>query len=62
MVSWLVENGHAKDRKDGVKMGNELFSFGYFKHVCDDHSLKDEKLFYRWVVKKKIYQKKKKLI
>jgi hypothetical protein len=50
MVSWLVNNNHSRDRKDATKLGNLLMNSGHFRHVCDDHILKDEKLFYRWNV------------
>jgi len=47
-VQAMIENGLAKNVSEAVKLGNELFNEGVFSHVCNDHSFKNEHLFYRF--------------
>ena len=49
LVTWLVDNEFAKNRKEAVEIGNVLFEAGVFFHVTKDHTFKDEQLFYRFV-------------
>jgi len=49
-VSFLISAGYAKDAKDAVRIGNEMFEQGIFAHVFGDHVFKNEKLFYRFTV------------
>lgn len=33
---------------EAIALGNDLLSRGFFRHACNDHLLKNEKLFYNW--------------
>ncbi|WP_020586265.1 FAD-containing oxidoreductase [Desulfobacter curvatus] len=48
-VAQLVEAGIALDAENAVHIGNMLLDAGVFHHVLDEHSFKNEKLFYRFV-------------
>ncbi|MGD9071197.1 MAG: FAD-containing oxidoreductase [Desulfobacterales bacterium] len=48
-VAQLVKEGIALDAEDAVRIGNMLLDAGVFHHVLDEHSFKDEKLFYRFI-------------
>lgn len=48
LIDWLVKNKHCDTREaaiDGLKI---LQQHSLFHHVCDDHEIKDEMLFYRF--------------
>jgi uncharacterized protein (DUF924 family)/Ca2+-binding EF-hand superfamily protein len=48
-VDYLIFAGYAKDRLEATALGRELCQvFNLFEHVCRDHELKDEFLFYRF--------------
>ena len=46
LVDWLVATGHAGDRPAAVALGNQLLDAQLLRHVCAEHVLKDEALFY----------------
>ena len=46
---------------EAKQMGNILISAGYFHHVHDEHTLKDENLFYRFYEDEKDHSVKEKL-
>ena len=48
LVDWLVATGHARDndRQAAIALGNELLGAQLLRHVCAEHALKDEALFY----------------
>jgi|GEM_PF-84553 len=48
-VANLVEAGIALDEEDAVRVGNMLLNAGVFHHVLDEHSFKNENLFYRFM-------------
>mmetsp|Transcript_7415 Transcript_7415/g.13634 ORF Transcript_7415/g.13634 Transcript_7415/m.13634 type:complete len:391 (+) Transcript_7415:198-1370(+) len=49
-VDFLLHNGFASSRAEGVYLGNVLErELGTIEHVCGDHDFKDENLFYRFV-------------
>lgn len=48
-VSQLVKEGIASDADDAVHIGNMLLNAGVFHHVLDEHTFKNEKLFYRFI-------------
>ncbi|XP_053394978.1 DEP domain-containing mTOR-interacting protein-like isoform X2 [Mercenaria mercenaria] len=48
LIDWLVKNKHCNSREaaiDGMKI---LQQHSLIHHVCDDHEIKDEVLFYRF--------------
>jgi len=47
-VSWLVEKGIAKDRKEAVQLGKNLLDADLIHHVVDEHHFEDQHLFYRF--------------
>ena len=47
-VTAMVAEGIAVDRKDAVRIGGLLLNAGVFRHVLDEHTFKDQKLFYRF--------------
>jgi len=49
-VDWLVFNAGCKNRKDALKLGNDLMDKGVFKHVVGEHKLKDKDLFYDFII------------
>jgi hypothetical protein len=48
-VGQLVKEGIAVDEDDAVRIGNMMLNAGVFHHVLDEHSFKNEKLFYRFL-------------
>ena len=51
-VDALLTQGHAMSRDDAVSLGQSLLAAGLIHHVTKDHSFKDEKLFYRFKVRR----------
>ena len=47
-ITWLVKSGTAGSREEAAVIGSAMITAGYFHHVVDDHSLKDQSLFYRF--------------
>eukprot|EP00038_Savillea_parva_P007124 m.167932 g.167932 ORF g.167932 m.167932 type:complete len:683 (-) comp12897_c0_seq1:200-2248(-) len=47
-VQWLLREDDVGTIDEALAVGNELLSRGYFRHTCNDHMLKNEKLFYVW--------------
>ena len=47
-VDWLVDQGFAQSREEGVEIGKKMQEQGLLKHVTDSHSFKDERLYYRF--------------
>lgn len=48
LITWLVNQFQVQDRNEGVAVGRMLLMHGLIHHVCDDHTFKDEGLFYRF--------------
>jgi pyruvate/2-oxoglutarate dehydrogenase complex dihydrolipoamide dehydrogenase (E3) component len=48
-VDQIVKEGIALDADDAVRIGNMMLDAGVFHHVLDEHSFKNEKLFYRFM-------------
>lgn len=48
MVDWLLKKGEVESEQEAVSMMQKLLENGVIHHVCDDHSFKNEKLFYRF--------------
>lgn len=48
MVDWLLKKGEVESRNEAVQMMQKLVDYGVLHHVCDDHTYKDEFLFYRF--------------
>ena len=48
-VTQLVKEGIAVDEDDAVRIGNMMLNAGVFHHVLDEHSFKNENLFYRFL-------------
>ncbi|MGD8272890.1 MAG: FAD-containing oxidoreductase [Desulfobacterales bacterium] len=48
-VAQLVKEGIAIDEEDAVRIGNMMLNAGVFHHVLDEHSFKNENLFYRFI-------------
>ena len=46
-VDWIVAQAKVS-RPDAIRLGQKMMEKGIFKHVTDDHSFKDENLFYRF--------------
>ena len=59
-LAWLIESKSASTMAEAKQVGNILISAGYFHHVHDEHTLKDEFLFYRFYDDEKKDAKKKK--
>ena len=47
-LDWLICSKNASSIAEAKQLGNILISAGYFHHVHDEHTLKDENLFYRF--------------
>ena len=45
-VAWLVGAGKAKDAAEALKIGHQMGRLGLFKHVHNEHKLKNKYLFY----------------
>ena len=48
-VEQLVKEGIAINEEDAVRIGNIMLNAGVFHHVLDEHSFKNDKLFYRFL-------------
>ena len=48
LVTWLVEHEYAPDRGAAVVLGKQLGAARLLRHVCGEHELKDEPLFYNF--------------
>ena len=60
-LEWLISSKNASSMAEAKQMGNILISAGYFHHVHDEHTLKDENLFYRFYEDEKDHSVKEKL-
>ena len=49
-VNWLMENGHARDRRSAVFLGQRMAQIGLLHHVCDEHDFDDTYYYYRFNV------------
>eukprot|EP00180_Rhodochaete_pulchella_P003483 Plantae.Rhodophyta-Rhodochaete_pulchella.ctg599.p1 GENE.Plantae.Rhodophyta-Rhodochaete_pulchella.ctg599~~Plantae.Rhodophyta-Rhodochaete_pulchella.ctg599.p1 ORF type:complete len:483 (-),score=57.86 Plantae.Rhodophyta-Rhodochaete_pulchella.ctg599:301-1749(-) len=49
-VKWLVWSGRADGVDEAIILGDYLMKKGVFRHVTNDHSFKNKKLFYRFSV------------
>lgn len=47
-VKFLVWSGRASTVAEALDLGNALMQRGIFSHVTNDHSFKNENLFYRF--------------
>lgn len=47
-VKFLVWSGRASSVTEALALGNALMQRGIFSHVTNDHSFKNENLFYRF--------------
>ena len=47
-VQALIKDGIAVDEQDALNIGKILFEAGVFHHVLDEHTFKNENLFYRF--------------
>ncbi|RDD39738.1 Glutathione peroxidase [Trichoplax sp. H2] len=47
-VDWFVKENLADDRKEAIKVGQQILDTGIIHHVVDDHNFKDGYLFYRF--------------
>ena len=47
-VEFLYKNNEAKDLNEALEIGNKLIDFDYMHHVVDEHTFKNEQLFYRF--------------
>ena len=47
-VQALIKEGIAVDEQDALNIGNILLEAGVFHHVLDEHTFKNENLFYRF--------------
>eukprot|EP00944_MAST-04C_sp_MAST-4C-sp1_P000092 g92.t1 len=54
-LDWLICSKNASSIAEAKQLGNILISAGYFHHVHDEHTLKDENLFYRFYEDEKDY-------
>ena len=48
MVQFIIDKGEAKTVVEALEMGNQLIFFDLLHHVTDQHSFKNEYLFYRF--------------
>ncbi|XP_052777705.1 DEP domain-containing mTOR-interacting protein-like [Mya arenaria] len=48
LVDWVVKNRHCDSRQGALEGLRILKKYGVVHHVCDDHDIKDEALFYRF--------------
>jgi hypothetical protein len=47
-LAWFIESKNASSMVEAKQLGNILISAGYFHHVHDEHTLKDDILYYRF--------------
>lgn len=49
LVSWLMENRNLST-KEAIALGQNLLEHKVIAHVCNDHTFKNEFLFYRFIL------------
>ena len=47
-IDWMLSNGQARNREEGVFLGQLMMDYGFFRHPVDAHRFKDDKIFYRF--------------
>ena len=52
-VDYLIQKKHAPNVEGAIEMGNRMIELGLLAHVCRDHLLKNEGLFYRFTAQDK---------
>jgi len=48
LVAWLLETREAITKYEAISLGIKLLENGLMHHVMDEHTFKDDKLFYRF--------------
>lgn len=48
LVDWMVQNGEAASREEGVELGQLLVRADFIHHVVDEHHFEDNFLFFRF--------------
>ena len=49
-VAYMISSGLAANEEAAIALGNRLIDSNYLHHVVRDHTFKNEKLFYRFLI------------